>query len=406
MGEYWMVDLPDIHQRVMSALLRPVPSHRSELFPPIQKRIIEKMQKIMQTRNDIIILVATGTGGLEACGVNFFKPGDNVIVPVCGTFSSRLCEYVKNAGANAIKVEAPVGEEPSFSQVREAFKEAKNVKALFTVYDETSTGVNITWLKEAGELCKEQGSLFIMDAHAAFSVCDLPVDKWGIDVCVTGSQLSLGGPTGLCFMSISEKARKYLEANPPKSIYFSIPYYLNWYEVGLHPFSPAATLMLAMDEALNIVLEEGLDVRIKSCAACAEAYYSAFEAIGIEPLVKKKEIRSTFILSFKIPDAVNGDEFRRFLDNKYGIFVAGPIPAWPNSFRIVPGGPVPSFREGLVFTIVSCISSTFNLLGYKNDMGKAVEAAHKILKDMPVPGKKEYSPDLSGRQVDLQSQKS
>ncbi len=402
MGELWMAGVPNVSQQVMSAMLRPEPSFRGETFGPLLERIIKNMQKIMQTKNDIVVMTSSGTGGLEACGINFFKPSDNVIVPVCGLFSGMLCEYVRNAGANVIKVESPVGDEPSLEQIKDAFKKAGNVKALFSVYDETSTGVTMTWLKEAGELCEKYGSFFIVDAHASFSTNELPVDKWGIDICVTGSQLSLGGPAGLCFLSVSEKAKRYLADNPPKSVYFSIPYYLSWQKIGQPPFSPATTVMLATDEALNLLLEEGLEVRIKRNAICAKAYYSAFEAIGVEPLVKRKELRSNYIPAFKVPDGIDGRELRKLLDNKYGIYVVFNAPGCPPSFRIVPIGPDPSFREGSVLATVTCVASALNLLGYKNDMGKAIEAAHEVLKDYPTWGKKEYDPVSWGWRLETQ----
>jgi aspartate aminotransferase-like enzyme len=392
MGELWMGCVPNMSERVLSALYRPEPDHRGETFGPLLDRIIKKVQQVMQTENDIAVMTSSGTGGLEAIGINFFKPGDNVIVPTCGLFSRLLCEYVRNAGATPIKVEAPVGDEPPFKDIENAFNQAGKVKAFFSVYDETATGITFTWFDQIGALCRKHDALFLVDAHAIMSVINLPVDKWGIDCCVCVSQIGMGGPTGLCFVSVSGRAKKYLENNPPKSVYFNIPLYLRWHSIGQPAHTPATIIMLATDEGLNMVLEEGLEMRFKRCEIIAKAFYAAFDSIGVETLTKKKELRSNLMLAFKCPPGIDESEFRKLLDNKYGIYVYHAVQGCPPLWRLGTIGPDPVFREGRVIATVACISLVLNVMGYKNNVGKAIEAAHEVLKGYPSWGTKKYSP--------------
>lgn len=392
MGELWMGCETNMSERVLSALSRPEPDHRGETFGPLQERLIKKVQQVLQTKNDIMVITSSGTGGLEAMGINFFKPGENVIVPACGLFSRLLCEYVQNAGANPIKIEAPVGEEPSFEQIENGFKEAGKVKAFFSVYDETATGITFSWFDKIGALCRKYNALFLVDAHAIGGALNLPVDKWGIDCCMCVSQDGIGGPGGLCFLAVSDRAKKYLEENPPKSLYFNIPFYLRWHSIGQPAFTPATIIMLATDEALNMVLEEGLEMRFKRCEIAAKAFYAAFDAIGVETITKKKELRSNLTLAFKMPPGIDESEFRKLLDNKYGIYVYHAVTGTPPSWRLGTVGADPVFREGRVMATVACICSVLNLMGYKNDMGKAIEAAHEVLKGYPTWGTKKYAP--------------
>lgn len=390
MTKLFMGCCPNTSEVVLAALLKPTVDHRSEEFRAVLTSLTDKVKQVMQTKNDVAILTSSGTGGLEAAGINFVKPGDNVIIPTCGLFSERLGRYVRIAGGNVIKVEAPIGDQPSLDQIEKAFEKTKNVKAIFTLFDETSTGVTFTWFKEVGELCKKYNSLFMVDAHGVIGALDLPVDRYGIDVCVAVSQIGMGGLSGICFVSLSDKAKEYLSDNPPNSIYFDLARYLDWYNMRREtPFTPAVEVFVATDEALSMVLDEGLQTRFRRVGICAEAFYAGFDAVGIEG-VAKRELRSKLMLLFKYPDGIKERDFRRLLDNKYGIFVYATVPTGPDLFRIGTVGSDPVFREGRVLATIAAICSVLSTLGFRVDSGKALDAATSKLKDYPSFGKATY----------------
>jgi aspartate aminotransferase-like enzyme len=390
MGKWFMGSVPNISDRVLAALLRPMIDHRSEEFMDFLKDLISKVKQVMQTKGEIVVLTSSATGGLEAASVNFLGKDDNVIVPVSGFFSEMLCKYVRNAGANVIKVEAPVGDQPKLDHIERIFEKEKKIKAVFTVFDETSTGVTYSWLKEVGEICNEHGSLLIVDAQPVIGALNLPVDRYHIDVCVASSQIGIGGPPGLAFISLSQKAEELLSRNQPKSRYFNLSLYLSTHRAGQTPFTPATNIMLATDEALKMVLEEGLETRFKRIGICAEAFYAAFEAMGLES-VSKREVRSQLTICIKYPKGVKEADFKRLLENKYNIYVYGTLKGIPPSFRLGTVGGDPAFREIRVLASIAAIASVLNMLGYKVDRGKALEAAELKLKNYPSFGKTRYN---------------
>ncbi|HSF00571.1 MAG TPA: aminotransferase class V-fold PLP-dependent enzyme, partial [Nitrososphaeraceae archaeon] len=178
----------NVPNSVMNAMLAPIINHRSEDFRILYKRIIEKTQKVFETNGDIILLTTSGTGAVEASVVNLIKKGDKAIIPVNGEFSTRLADLIDSWGGTAIRITAPFGENPPIEKIEEAFEANKDVKALYAVYNETSTGTTIRYMDKLGNLCGKYGSFYIADAVSILGGDELPVDKWNIDICITASQ--------------------------------------------------------------------------------------------------------------------------------------------------------------------------------------------------------------------------
>ena len=135
----------------------------------------------------MLFFPTSGTGAVEASVVNLIKKGDKAIVPVCGEFGSRLADLIDNAG-KAIRVTAPYGENPQYDKIEEALDQNKDTKAIYAVYNETSTGTTIRYMDKIGQLCSSHGAFFVADAVSILGGDELPVDKWNIDICVTASQ--------------------------------------------------------------------------------------------------------------------------------------------------------------------------------------------------------------------------
>ena len=139
----YLVMLPgstNVPARVMNAMLSPIINHRSDDFRGLYRSIVEKTQRVFQTQNDIILLTASGTGAVEASVVNLVKKGDNVIIPVNGEFGGRLADLIDSWGGKSIRINSKFGENPPFEHISEAFEANINIKALYAVYNETSTG--------------------------------------------------------------------------------------------------------------------------------------------------------------------------------------------------------------------------------------------------------------------------
>src|SRR6476469_5287718 len=163
----YLVMLPgptNVSTRVMNAMLTPIINHRSDDFRLLYREIIEKTQQVFQTKNDIVLLTTSGTGAVEASVVNIIRKGDKAIIPVNGEFGARLADLIDSWGGKAIRINAGSGENPPFEKIEEALDQNKDVKAIYAVYNETSTGTTLRYMDKIGALCVRNDVLFIVDA--------------------------------------------------------------------------------------------------------------------------------------------------------------------------------------------------------------------------------------------------
>ena len=366
----------NVPHRVMQAMTAPIINHRSEDFWKLYKSIQEKTKKVFQTEGNIVVLTTSGTGGVEASVVNLIRKGDKVVIPVNGEFSGRLADLIDLVGGKTIRVNAPYGEIPSYEKIEEAFESNKDVKALYVVYNETSTGTRITWLHKAANLTSKQDSFFVVDAVSNLGGDELPVDKWNVDICVTASQKCLATPPGLAPLSVSSKARKYMTDNPPPTLYLNLPRYFKYYDDRAEtPFTPALPLYFAFDEALNMIMEEGLDARIKRHKICADAFYSALSSMGFAPFAKS-DARSNTVIALNYRDGMEDKKFRTLLANEFKVLIAGGFGELKGKiFRIGSMGEVNRYH---VMRTLSAISSALNIMGIKTNADAMSVAEEKL----------------------------
>jgi aspartate aminotransferase-like enzyme len=364
----YLVMLPgptNVPNRVMSAMLAPMINHRSDDFRALYKSIVEKTQQVFMTTNDIVLLTTSGTGAVEASVINLIKKGDKAIIPVNGEFSTRLADLIDSWGGQAIRINASPGENPPYDKFEEAFDKNKDTKALYAVYNETSTGTTIRYMDKLGELAARKGAYFIADAVSILGGDDLPVDKWNVDICVTASQKALAAPPGVAPISISKRAKKYMQENPPPTQYLNLKRYFKYYEEHFEtPFTPALSLYYAFREALNIVLEEGLDNRIRRHRICADAFYSGLSALGLTPFAKP-DARSNMIIAVNYLQGMDDKKFRGLLSSEFKVLVAGGFGDLKGKvFRIGSMGEVARYH---VMRTIASIASSMNMLGLKTN---------------------------------------
>src|ERR687895_844550 len=369
----------NVPNRVMNAMLAPIINHRSEDFRILYKRIIEKTQKVFETSGDIILLTASGTGAVESSVVNLIKKGDKAIIPVNGEFSTRLADLIDSWGGESIRISSPPGENPPYDKFEEAFEKHKDIKAIYAVYNETSTGTTIRYMDKLGELAARKGVYFIADAVSILGGDELPVDKWNIDICVTASQKALAAPPGVAPISINKRAKKYMQENPPPTQYLNLKRYFKYYEEHYEtPFTPALPLYYAFREALNLILEEGLDKRIKRHRICADAFYSGLSSMGLAPFAKPNA-RSNVVISVNYLPGMDDKKFRSLLSDDFKVLVAGGFGDLKGKvFRIGSMGEVSKYH---VMRTLSSISSAMNILGF-NVNPEATSIALKKVKDL------------------------
>jgi aspartate aminotransferase-like enzyme len=360
-------------------MLEPIINHRSNDFRILYKAIIEKTQKVYQTNGDIILLTTSGTGVVEASVINLIRKGDKVIIPINGEFGMRLADLIESWGGQVIRIKSPFGENPPFEKIEEAFDLNKDVKAIYAVYNETSTGTTLRYMDKIGELCSRNGAFFVADAVSILGGDELPVDKWNIDICVTASQKALAAPPGISPISISSKAKKYMQSNPPPTLYLNLKRYFKYYEENFEtPFTPALPLFYAFDEALNIIIDEGMENRIKRHKICAEAFYAGLDAMGLTAFAKP-DARSNVVISVNYLPGMDDKKFRTLLSEQFKVLIAGGFGELKGKvFRIGSMGEVNKYH---VMRTLSSIASSINMLGL-NANPEAISVALEKMKSL------------------------
>ena len=351
----------NVPNRVINAMLTPMINHRSDDFRKLYKDIVSKTQKVFETENDIVVLTTSGTGAVETSVVNLIKKDDLVIIPVNGEFSTRLADLIDNYGGKTIRINSPYGQNPPIEKIQEAFEKNSKVKALYVVYNETSTGTTLRYLSKLGDICKAHGAFFVVDAVSILGGDELPVDKWNVDICFTATQKALAAPPGIAPISISKEAKKYMIENPPASQYLNLKRYFKYYNDSFEtPFTPAISLFYAYQEALNIILEEGIQNRIERHRKCANAFYSGLEALGFTPFADANS-RSNVVIAVNYLPGIDDKKFRELISSKFKVLIAGGFGELKGKvFRVGCMGEVSSYH---VMRTLSAISSSMSILG-------------------------------------------
>jgi len=314
MKELLMAPGPTIvHPRILKALSKPMIHHRTQEFRDIMTDCAAKLKKLFKTQNDVLIIPGSGTASMEAAVANTITPGDKVLCLVSGKFSERFVEIAKTYGASVTQLDFEWGSPFDFEKIESTLQE--DFKLVTAVHNESSTAVRND-IAKLGTLLKDKNPLFIVDAISSLAGDDIRTDEWGVDICIGGSQKALAMPTGLSFLTLSEKAKNALTQTP--NYYLNLQKYLKKFPET--PFSTPVSLVFALQEALNIVEEEGLENRIKRHAENAEYCRSRVKDLGLKLFPTSEEICSHTLTAISSEKA---DEIRKALMENYSIRVAG-----------------------------------------------------------------------------------
>jgi len=354
----------NVSDRVMNAMLKPMINHRSTEFTALVESITEKSKYLFQTEEHIVTITASGTGGVEAVAFALVRPGDNVVVPVYGEFGQRLAEAIELAGGNVVKVFAEPGNVPRLDEVREAIRRTDNLKAVYTVHNETSTGCAIPYIQELAKAAHEKDAFMVVDGVSSIGGYSVPVDAWEVDMCVTASQKCIAAPPGMVIVSLNSRVANFLKKTPPTVRYFDLGKHLDFLEHGYTPFTPAVSLYYALEEALAALMEETLEKRVARHARCANQLYSAIESMGLECFADKS-CRSNTVIAVKSPKGVDDEKFRAILSSEEDVVITGGF--GPLKGKILRLGSMGNVTSADIQTTVDAMAKTFSRLGYPID---------------------------------------
>jgi len=365
----------NVPHRVMRAMTKPIINHRGPEFRALHESIAENLKYVFQTKSEVFVLTSSSTGGVECAVSNVISPGDKVIVPVYGLFSQRLGEKIVRHGGKAIELSLEWGDAPTAEQIAQAIKREKGVKAIALVYNETSTGVTVRDLPEIAKIARENDLLLIVDAVSILGGDNTPVDEWGIDLCVTGSQKCLACPPGLAMVSVSDKAWEVIEKTASRPYYFDLISIREFSARKETPFTPALPIYYALDEALKMIREEGLENRFKRHETCAKAFYRALEALELTPYANEK-VRSNTVIAINAPTEVNVTEVTEIMRKRYQVVIAGGAGKLRRSiFRI---GCMGIVSETETLSTVNAFENALMDVKYPVKIGAGIEGARQI----------------------------
>ena len=307
---------------VLKAIGRQMINHRGKEFAEIQNRITPKLQQCFQTKNDLLILTTSGTGGLESAVVNTLSPGDKVLGISIGIFGDRFAECARVYGADVIPLKYEWGQAVNPDDVKKALNENPGIKAVLVTHNETSTGTTNP-LKEIARVVKDAGKLILVDAVSSMSSIDVPVDDWKLDVVVTGSQKGWMVPPGLAFVSISEEGWKaHAQAKMPR-FYFDYTRAKKFIPDGQTPWTPAVSIYFGLDVALDMMLKEGLQNIFARHARVADKARKWIKSRGLELLVADEKYASNTVTAAKAPADMEVSKFTGTLREEYKVVIAG-----------------------------------------------------------------------------------
>ncbi len=364
-----------VSSRVLKAMSNSIVNHRSAVFGEILKETNEMMSEVFQTENPSYLITGSGTAVMEAAVGNVIEKGDKVLNIVGGKFGERFMQITETHQGIPVELEVEWGKAVNPADVRYILEEEEDIKAVTIVHNETSTGV-ANPIEEVGKILKDFDALYIVDTVSSLGGDDVQVDNFGIDMCVTGSQKCLAAPPGMAAITLNEDAWNVIDKIKSKTYYLDMKKYRKSgaKDVPETPYTPSVSLMYAMNEALKIIMEEGLEARIKRHEQAAKATINGVKAIGLE-LFAEEETSSSTVTAVKIPERITDKNLRGTMRNKYRIELAGGQDHLKgNVFRIGHMGNI-THRE--IISTMSALEMSLKEYGYEVELGTGVAAVQE-----------------------------
>ncbi|MDR2624030.1 MAG: alanine--glyoxylate aminotransferase family protein [Methanobrevibacter sp.] len=313
----------NVSNRVLQAISKNVVNHRSVIFGEILTETSELMSKMFKTNNQSYLLTGSGTAAMEASIANILNPNDKVLNVIGGKFGERLRDITKAFGGKSIEFNVEWGDCVKPEDVKKALEDNEDIKFVTVVHNETSTGVT-TPIKEIGDVMRDYDALYVVDTVSSLGGDHVDVDRYGIDICFTGSQKCLAAPPGMAAITVSDDGWKVIDKVDSNTYYLNLKKYRDS-GAGTPPetpYTPSVTLIYGLCEALKIIDEEGLDARIKKHKIAAKATREAVKALGLT-LFPKEEVSSSTVTAINMPNGVSDSELRGTMRNEYKVELAG-----------------------------------------------------------------------------------
>ncbi|GKW45652.1 alanine--glyoxylate aminotransferase family protein [Planococcus sp. NCCP-2050] len=359
---------------VNRAMSQPMIGHRGQSTSDMISDIRPKLKRVFGTEQEVMILTGSGTSGLETAVVNTVAPGEEAVVIVTGSFGERFAKICEAYDIKTHIIEVTWGEALKPLIIKEFLQEHPEVKAVFSTYCETSTGV-LNPIPELAAAIKEvSDALLIVDGVSCIGGVETKMDEWGLDVVVTGSQKAFMLPAGLAFVAASERAWKKIEDNPRPRFYLDLKKHLDNIVKDTTPFTPAISLLFGLQQVLQLMEEEGLEEVYARHRLMMEMTRSAFNALGI-PLLTSDEDASPTVTAVE-PADFESPVFRKIMKREFGMDIAGGQQHMAKTiFRI---GHMGYCSPADMLQAIAAMEIGIIKAGKEIELGKGVRAAQEI----------------------------
>lgn len=368
--------------RVTQAMAQPMLYHRAPAFVEVFTRTLAKLPAVFRTSNDVLVFASSGSGAMESAVANLVRPGTKALACAAGKFGERWIQLCEAYGADLVRHEPGWGARVDPADVERLLGEHPGIEVVFATLSETSTGI-VHDVQGIAEVVRAHGALLVVDAVSGLGAADLHQDDWGVDVVVAGSQKALMCPPGLGFASVSQRALDAAAAKPGGR------YYFDWSRTvkgqrkdpPTSAFTPAVSLIQALDVALDLIAEEGLDTVFARHDLLARATRAGVHGLGLE-LFGDPDERSTVVTAIALPEDVDGGKVPGAL-RKLGITANGGQDHLKGRIlRIAHCGYFGAFD---ILTSLSGLEMVLHRLGHDVEFGAGVGAAQRVFAEAGEP---------------------
>jgi serine---pyruvate transaminase len=354
--------------QVLAAMGEPVVHHRSPDFKPIYERCLARLREVCRTEQEVLLFASSGTGAFESAVANLVSPGDPHLVVSAGNFGERWASMTAGYGASVDHLRYGWGETPDPDDVRSRLRE-REAKAVWVVHSETSTGV-VADIQSIAAAARDAGALVAVDAVSSLGALPCETDAWGLDVVVSGSQKARMTPPGLGTCAVSEAAYAAAGSSPR--------FYFDWERTRKAQakldaaFTPPVSLVAALDVALGLLLDEGLETAFDRHVRLGRAARAGAKAMGLE-LFSPDEDRSAVVTAVRAPEGIDSTDVVRGLRDRFGMTIAnGQGDLLGKIFRL---GHIGWFDVFDITTMLAAVEIVLADLGADVERGAAVTAA-------------------------------
>jgi aspartate aminotransferase-like enzyme len=295
--------------------------HRGEEFVSLHRRLVPRLQALFRTRHDVLLLTASGTGALEGAIVNTLSPGDRVLAVSVGAFGDRFAEIARAHGAAVTVLAFEPGSPADPSSVARALDADPSIRAVLLTHNETSTGVTND-VRSIAEVVRARGPLLLLDSVSGVGALPLETDAWGVDLVATASQKAWMAPPGLAMVAVAPSAWEANGRARMPRFYFDFGRARDFAAKGQTPWTPAVSVLFALEAALDRIEREGLEALLERHRRLGRRTREGMKALGLRLLAEGPHA-SDSVTAVRAPEGIDVAELRRRLRTDHGVVLAG-----------------------------------------------------------------------------------